>query len=154
MANDTLSIRQATINDLPILYNFEQGVITAERPFDDTLKPDPVTYYDLEQMIASPDVEIVVGELNGAIIACGYARITLAKHFIKHTHHAYLGFMYVVPEHRGQGFNKKIIEHLTAWAHAKGLTELRLEVYAGNSSAIKAYEKIGFTPYIVEMRLE
>ena len=35
---DQLKIRVATIKDLPLLLEFEQGVITAERPFDPTLK--------------------------------------------------------------------------------------------------------------------
>ena len=40
-------IRQARHTDLDTLFRFEQGVITAERPFDPTLKKDPIHYYDL-----------------------------------------------------------------------------------------------------------
>jgi ribosomal protein S18 acetylase RimI-like enzyme len=40
------------------------------------------------------------------------------------------------------------------WAKERGLTEVRLEVYSVNQSAIKAYEKAGFTPNLLEMRLE
>lgn len=43
--------RPAIIDDLPILYEFEQGIITAERPYDETLKTHHITYYDLEEMI-------------------------------------------------------------------------------------------------------
>jgi hypothetical protein len=37
-------IRKATIDDLPVLLQFEQGIISAERPFDSTLLPDPISY--------------------------------------------------------------------------------------------------------------
>jgi ribosomal protein S18 acetylase RimI-like enzyme len=61
--------------------------------------------------------------------------------------------MYVKPAFRGQGINKKIIEALKQWAVSKGLTEMRLEVYMGNTAAIKAYDKVGFTSHLLEMRM-
>ena len=60
--------------------------------------------------------------------------------------------MYVVPEHRGQGINKKIMDVLKAWAASQNITEFRLEVYCDNAPAIKAYEKVGFSKYFLEMR--
>ena len=61
-------------------------------------------------------IEMVVAEIDNRIIASGYARIDKSKPFLKHSHHAYLGFMYVVPEFRGQGINKKIMDVLKNWA--------------------------------------
>ena len=75
-----------------------------------------------------------------------------SKSYLKHDQHAYLGFMYVLPEYRGKGINKLILGHLKDWALSQGLTELRLEVYSENSSAIKAYEKFGFKSHMLEMR--
>ena len=46
-----------------------------------------------------------------------------------------------------------LIDHLTSWAKANGLSEIRLTVYSTNDPAIRAYEKAGFAPYITEMRL-
>ena len=37
--------RKAILEDLPILYEFEQGIIAYERPYDVTLKSDPINYY-------------------------------------------------------------------------------------------------------------
>lgn len=150
---DTLIIRKATMNDLEELYRFEQGVIEAERPYDPTLKTEFIHYYDLKEMISAPHIELLVAEIGNKIIASGYARIEKAKTYLKYTHHAYLGFMYVHPEYRGKGINKKIIEGLKSWAFSQNVKELRLEVYFDNSSAIKAYEKIGFSKHMIEMRL-
>jgi ribosomal protein S18 acetylase RimI-like enzyme len=61
--------------------------------------------------------------------------------------------MYVVPEYRGRGVINKIIDHLKAWAAAQNLSELRLEVYTENEPAVKAYEKIGFSKLVTEMRM-
>jgi len=148
-----LHIRSATILDIPTLRVFEQGVIAAERPFDSTLKPDPIRYYNIEEMISATHIEIVVAELQGEVIASGYARIEDSKHYFIHGRHAYCGFMYVTPEHRGKGVNKVILETLKNWARSNGITELRLDVYENNLPAINAYEKAGFTKFLVNMRM-
>jgi GNAT superfamily N-acetyltransferase len=150
---DQIIIRKASLNDLDTLLLFEQGVINAERPFDSTLKNGLIHYYDLEEMITAPHIELVVAELNDEIIGSGYARIEKAKHYLQHGHHAYLGFMYTDPKHRGKGVNMQIINALKEWAAKQNLTELRLEVYADNIPAIKAYEKAGFGNHMLEMRL-
>jgi len=147
-----IKIRKAFIEDLEQLLAFEQDLIKTERPFDPTVKPDPVNYYDLKAMLVDPHIEMVVGEVNNKIIASGYARIDRSKPYSKHSHHAYLGFMYVLPEYRGQGINKKIMDVLKGWAVSQNITEFRLDVYYENVSAIKAYEKFGFSKYFLEMR--
>lgn len=150
---DTITIREATAKDLDTLLLFEQGVIKAERPFDSTLREDPINYYNLDAMMNDPDVQVVVAESDQNIIGSGYARIENAKLFLQHRKHAYLGFMYVEPGERGKGVIQKIIESLKQWSISKNITELTLEVYKNNASAIRAYEKVGFTQHIIEMRM-
>ena len=147
-----IKIRKALLSDLGQLLAFEQDLIKTERPFDPTLKPDPINYYDLRSLLNSSLAEVVVAETDNKIIASGYARIDRSKPFLKHSTHAYLGFMYVLPEYRGQGINKKIMDVLKDWAVSQNITEFSLEVYYDNISAIKAYEKIGFSKYVLEMR--
>jgi GNAT superfamily N-acetyltransferase len=147
-------IRQATIHDLPTLLKFEQGVITAERPFDPTLVPGAIKYYDLEMFIASPDVELLVAEIDGELVGSGYARIKPSeKVYFDFERFAYLGFMFVSPQHRGKGINQLIIDRLKEWVRQQGLTEMRLQVYADNEGAIRAYEKVGFNKHMIEMRM-
>src|SRR6187551_2838283 len=105
-------IRKASLIDLGQLLAFEQDLIKTERPFDPTLKADPINYYDLKSLLTSPLAEVVVAEADNKIIASGYARIDRSKPFLKHSTHAYLGFMYVLPEYRGQEINKKIMDAL------------------------------------------
>ena len=150
---DTIHLRSATQNDLKVLRTFEQGVIKAERPFDVTLDADPITYYDLGELIQNDNALVVVAETNGTVIASGFALVKPAKHYLDHDHFAYLGFMYTRPEYRGKGVNARIVERLKQWSFAKGLKEIRLTVYNDNQSAIKAYEKVGFKKHIITMRL-
>ena len=148
-----IRIRSATRDDLPILKDFEQGIVTAERPYDHTLKPDPISYYDIGELIDSDEAEVAVVEVDGELVGSGYAQKKRSKHYIQHEYHAFLGFMYVRPDWRGRGLNQLLMDHLLGWAKANGLPEIRLTVYSGNDPAIRAYEKRGFAPYITEMRL-
>lgn len=150
---DSIHIRKAVLEDITMLLEFEQGVIEAERPFDVTLKREATRYYDIEEMIHAPHIELVVAEWKGKVVGCGYARIERAKPFLQHTQHGYLGFMYVKHTHRGMGINSAIMKTLAGWSARNGVTELRLEVYSANEPAIKAYEKIGFTKHMIEMRM-
>lgn len=148
-----ITVRKANSGDLTQLLRFEQGVIAAERPYDSTLKEDPITYYDLKQLVLSEEAAVVVAEIEGEVIGSGHATIKQARAYLDHAVYVNLGFMYTVPEHRGKGVNQKIINALKDWAKAKGITEIRLTVYQDNESAIAAYEKAGFKKHIIEMRL-
>lgn len=150
--NEEIKIRPAVPGDLETLLVFEQGVIGSERPFDVTLGQGEIHYYDLAAMITAQYIELLVAEINGELVGSGYARIEDAKPYLRHKQHAYLGFMYVDPEHRGKGINRMIIEALEKWSASKGITELRLDVYDENSPAIKAYEKAGFERHLLNMR--
>lgn len=150
---DEIRIRQATENDLSILLFMEQGVITAERPYDPTIKPDPVSYYNLKALLQNEKASVIVAEYNNKIIGSGYALEKTARPYLNHETYAYLGFMYTLPEFRGKGVNALIINELKKWSYDMGYNEIRLTVYNDNEPALRAYEKVGFKKHIVEMRL-
>ena len=99
--------REATDQDLEILLEFEQGVVSAERPFNSTLIEGEIHYYDLNNLMLSSDATVIVAEENNEIIASGYALIKKAeKNYNQFKEYAYFGFMYVKPEHREKETNK------------------------------------------------
>ena len=146
-------VRSARPSDLPVLLEFEQAIILAERPYDHTLKPDPISYYDIGEMIGEEDAEVAVVEVDGRLVASGYAKKKRSRHYLKPEFHAFIGFLFVVPEFRGQGINQILLDHLFEWARSNDLPEIHLTVYPENQPAVRAYEKVGFKPYIVEMRM-
>jgi RimJ/RimL family protein N-acetyltransferase len=147
-------VRLATKDDLPILDTFMDDLVNAERPMDATIKDGKVVYYDLENFITNDDAVLYVVEINGELVASGYAKIKPDSVYLKHNKHAYLGFMFVPEKHRGNGYNKLIIDALLIWSKTKNVHEIRLDVYSTNPSAIKAYEKVGFSKHMIQMRLD
>ena len=56
--------RLATLDDIPTLLEFEQGVINAERPMDPTIKDGDINYYDISEIITSNESDVFVVEMN------------------------------------------------------------------------------------------
>ena len=150
--NTTIQTRTATVDDLPVLLAFEQGIVEAERPFNPSLKPGHINYYDIKALILSDTAEVIVATFEDQIIASGYVKKMVASDYFQYDEYAYLGFMYVDPDHRGKGVNRIIIEALERWAKDQGISEICLEVYVENKGAIRAYEKVGFQSLTSWMR--
>ena len=149
-----ITIRKATTEDLSILYEFEQGVLHAERPMDKTLKASKTYYYDIPNLISDLKVELVIAEINDVIAGCGYARIKQARDCFQFDQFSYLGFMFTKEDYRGKGVNKTIMNYLYDWSLSRGIYEVRLEVYPSNNAAIKAYEKVGMQATMNTMRID
>jgi len=147
------TVRIATLEDLPTLLHFEQGIIKAERPMDPTIKDGSISYYDIAELITSKNSDVYVVEIDDKIVASGYAKIKEDRHYLKHDNQGYLGFMFVPKTERGKGLNKLIVDALLKWCKARQIHEIRLDVYDQNPSAIRAYEKVGFKKHMINMRL-
>jgi len=149
-----VNIRKAKLSDMDTLLEFEQGVITTERPFDESLKDEKITYYDLEKLMSDENAQLLVAEHEGELVASGYALIKKSEPFEKYEYFSYLGFMFVTPKYRRKGINKQIIDSLIQWSKSKGIIEIRLNVFLENHSAVSAYEKLGFSQTAVKMRFD
>ena len=153
-ADRNIKIREAVENDLSVLLEFEQEIIKAERLLDNSLKEGEIHYYNFGDLLISPKAKVLVVEIENEIIGSGYATINEAEPFLKHTEFAYIGLMYVKPQHRGQGINQQVLNRLKEWVIGKKVTEIRLVVYDDNTHAKNAYKKAGFKAHVLEMRME
>lgn len=150
---NNLNIRKATLKDKSTLLALEQKVVEAERPFNNAIKPDGAIYYDLDDLLQGTESLVLVVEANNEIVGTGYAQIRRSKKSLIHEKHAYLGFMYVAPEYRGKGLNKRLLENLIDWSKGNNVFDFYLDVYAQNDAAIRAYEKVGFDSSMIEMKM-
>ena len=146
-------IRTAVLEDLETLKEFEQDIISYERPFAPNLKKNPIIYYDIKDLIVRADAEVLVVVVDKLLVGSGYALIKKSPPYKDPEYYAYLGFMYVAPDHRGKGLNGALCTKLIDWTKDRNITEVQLDVYAQNKSALDAYTKIGFKPDLLKMRL-
>lgn len=151
---NTISIRTANLKDIETLLEFEQGVVEAEKPLDPFLGEGKLFYYNIPELITSENIHFVVAISNEELVGCGYLRIEDSKKYHKNSKHGYIGFIFVKPAFRGKRISNLILESLKKWGKEKNLKELRLDVYSNNPSAIKSYERFGFTKSLVNMRID
>jgi ribosomal protein S18 acetylase RimI-like enzyme len=53
----------------------------------------------------------------------------------------------VLPEHRGSGVGRLLLEEIERRARARGSSKLTLEVHATNEAAMRLYQRFGFGPW-------
>lgn len=147
------SVRQATRTDLPVLYRFEYELIQAERPLDVTLVSGNFHYYDLSQMLADENAAVFIAELYGTPVGSGSVKIRKGLAHNQFELYAHLGFMFTESVYRGKGINQLVVGECIKWARARGIEEIRLQVYTDNLPAISSYEKLGFKSILTDMRL-
>lgn len=126
-------------------------IITAERP--DT--PDAIALISELEAALEPlypqesrhglSVERLIAEavpffiLRSGELAAGCGGVKLFG-----TTYGEIKRMYVRPQFRGQGFAKLMLNHLSDYAQAQGITLLRLETGIHQHEAIGLYERLGF----------
>jgi len=53
----------------------------------------------------------------------------------------------VLPDHRGRGVGRRLLEEIERRARARGSSKLTLEVHASNEGAMRLYRRFGFGPW-------
>jgi GNAT superfamily N-acetyltransferase len=66
--------------------------------------------------------------------------------------HGFLAELYVVPQARGKGLGRALIEGCETWARGRGHKLLQVGVLARNGRAIRSYEGADYTAYGITMR--
>ena len=89
--------------------------------------------------LRQPNVTLLVLRVDGKAAGCG----AYLNHGGKY---AEIKRMFVLPEFRGLGLGRRILEGLEARIEASGLAVARLETGVDQPEALRLYEKSGFTP--------
>lgn len=101
--------------------------------------PEPgANHFRLDPGEVAPGVgTFLVAYVDGSAVACGAVRKYDA-------HTAEIKRMYVVPQARGRGLSRRILEALESTARALGANRLVLETGPRQEEALALYERSGF----------
>ncbi|GAA5033982.1 GNAT family N-acetyltransferase [Actinopolymorpha pittospori] len=105
-----------------------------------------------EEIAANPNVLLLVGELDGAIVAT--CQLTFARHL---TYHggliAEVESVRTVPELRGQGIGTALMDWVVEEARRRGAVRVQLTSNRARVDAHRFYERLGFVASHVGMKL-
>ncbi len=141
----SLSIRRLTIGDAASYRNLRLEALR-DRPeafseSADEAEARPASYW--EALVA--DDRIFFGAFDGGRLL---GSVSMARESSALTRHlAWLQSMYVASEARGTGTADALIGCLVAHAKADGILQLQLGVSVHNETALRLYERHGFTTY-------
>jgi GNAT superfamily N-acetyltransferase len=144
----SLSLRPATRADLPRLATMNKQLI------EDEGSPNPMTIADLQERMAGwlnerYHIEMILDD--NAIV--GYAIYAIRKdaHF-SDRQVVFVRQFYLEREHRRQGIGKRAFKLLADTRFPINCT-ISLDVLAANPNGQRFWERLGFQPYYVNLKL-
>jgi len=132
----TPTIRPATNNDRETVQNLIFSVL---REYKLPVEPDK-TDSDLKDLEANYSEK---GDFFGVLELDGKTIATLAVSKLSNEV-CELRKMYMLPEFRGKGFGKMMVNYAIDYARTKGFKKIELETASALKEAISLYQKIGF----------
>jgi GNAT superfamily N-acetyltransferase len=115
--------------------------------------PDEISDADAREMIAavasgsSASNEVLIAERDGHAVGCLHM-LTMTDFFGRE--HAHISVIATSESAQGSGVGRALMAHAEAWARARGMSLLTLNVFDGNARARRLYEQSGFTPETVK----
>ncbi len=143
-----LSVKRASLNELETLMEWRMRVLAevfsdSEQPDWEAIRQNNEDYYKEALSVGTHTACFVVNEDNGGIIGCGgicYQREMPSPDNLTGTN-GYLMNIYTLPEYRGHGVGKRIVEFLIDDAKKRETEKIYLE---SAKAAKHLYEEIGF----------
>lgn len=154
-----MSIREARLPaDEPAILSFIDGLQDYEAAFEPDRRRDPdfaVEHWrEVQHRCAEKHGVMLIAEDDGKPVGWAFAHDQNAELFVvvPERRHGYLAEIFLLPQARGKGLGRALIAACEDWARGRGHKLLTIGVLAKNPGAIRAYEGVGYEPYIVTMR--
>jgi len=142
MMTSRFSIRPAIENDVPVILALIKELAEYEKLSHEV----SATADDINRSLFGdrPYAEALIGEIDGkpisfALFFYNYSTF-LGKPGI------YLEDLYVRPQHRGNGFGRKMLVHIARLVKERNWGRFEWSVLDWNTPAIRTYEKLGAEP--------
>lgn len=124
-------LRRATISDVEALTTLEARCFASDR----------ISARAFRRLLGNPRCDCLVLEEDGRLLGYG---LTLYR---RNTSIARLYSLAVVPEARGRGLGRRLLERLESTARDRGSVSMRLEVRADNAAGLALYRTLGYSVF-------
>ena len=145
----SVTIREATAADVDGLVASNSALFAADAAVRDPLRnpgwPDAHAAGHVAETLANPDMLVLVAGHDGAVI--GHLTGAFLPASVMWTApRAELFSMHVMAPWRSQGIGTQLVDRFKAWAHDRGVAQLRVSAYTANEAALRFYRRHGFSP--------
>jgi ribosomal protein S18 acetylase RimI-like enzyme len=133
-----IEIRRATATDAAVV---AQLLNDFNAEYDEPTVPVDEFAENLRRLIEAGEIVVL---LAGAARE-GLAQLQFRASLYTAAPDAYLGELYVIPDRRGEGIGRALLEATMAAAREGGATRIELNTSTDDRAAIGLYESFGFT---------
>ncbi|MFC3928094.1 N-acetyltransferase family protein [Streptococcus caprae] len=142
-----MTIRQATVADIPALESLLQDVLQvhhAVRPDIFKAQGQKFSSQELEEMLADPDKPILVYEKEGQILGHLFCQIQEAKGAcLEPMKTLFVDDLCVAESARGQKIGEQLYQYALLFARKNGCKNITLDVWNANGGALNFYQRQG-----------
>ena len=145
-------IRKATINDKDVLNNLITVFVKYEADnFDENNHNDFKFLSYIDKRIDNSEYMVYVDEEDNKIVGFILASF-MRNNVIKKTDEVKIDILYVDEEYRCKGIGTNLVNKVVDNCKSLGVKFLRIDNFVKNKEANDLYEKLGFSPLVVERR--
>ena len=97
--------------------------------------------------------QILVAEIDSDVVgfAAVQGRVEPEAPDEEQAPHSYVSDLVVLPDHRGRGIGRKLLEHAETLARSAGAASLQISVLSRNESAARLYRNFGFGDFRIHL---
>lgn len=149
---NSFNIRKATKTDLNRIIELGGMLQKESKEYEPTLLFDEQSAYTHYQGELENDNALIIAAItNDEIVGYQYSFITILDYLSRGNIECTLEALYVLPEHRGKGIAKQLVNTSERWAiEEKRVNRIKANIYSGNTASEQLHLKRGFTPYCTE----
>ncbi len=154
-----LTVRRATPADLTVLARFGFALGQLHVGFDGerfAVPPGGEGAYAafFQEELQRPEVVLLIAEAGPQAVGYAFVRLEPMSLVELRRAGAWLHDIYVDPQARSGGIGRRLLEAAKEAALALGSSSLMLSAASQNAAAQKLFERAGWRPTMVEMRIE
>ena len=137
-----MNIRQAHPQDAQLILDLVMALAVYEKAPEEVI----ATIADIERDFFNDNPQVFCNfiEANGAVV--GFVVWFLNYSTWTGTHGVYIEDLFVLPEHRGNGYGKALLVHLAQLCIERGFHRLQWWVLDWNEPSIEFYKLLGAKP--------
>ncbi len=151
-----VEIRAATVRDIGQILPLWDALAAFHGELDPALAVTRGAVRDYAEFlgltIGHPDTCVMLGLEGARAVSFGLGRIQTLPLRFREQRRGWIQDVYTIPERRGQGIGRRVVEGLLEWFARRRVTLVELTVAVGNPDAVRFWERLGFTTYMSRMK--
>jgi GNAT superfamily N-acetyltransferase len=146
-------IRRAVASDLPALMQMFEALAALQEPWR-VFRPRPNLVEEMRHRfyadLADPDAIMLVAEREGRVVGMAAGHVHKPS-MMSEEPAVELASVYVDPAYRERGVAAALTGQVARFARERGVGRLTVKTFAQNEEALRAWERLGFEPRMVQM---